>query len=375
MSARERTVQRLDPIGTLGAMPLVILIGAVIVVYSIYSTVQQSDQILRPSAAGAAEALIIATAAFFVYSARPARAPLGAGAHAVIVVAALTASSLFTASTWWDNRLLQDDWGQVTVALLLLGLALFRPAWEIVVSAAASAVVLGATAMAEFPFLEVRNSPWVYALVVAAPVVILACAGAAYAQVMIAALVSWQQQLRESARRLEPEVRATAARILQQEQATLLNREAVPFLTELLRRGELTPADSERARQIADTLRGHARAEADGGWIRQVLGDGDRVRDPRALSEAMDDGQRAALTAYLDALRGLPGGLERRVTIDFAESSGRALCAVGAQAPSRPRLLRRQLIPYLAVFRQVADGAVLRARGDRILLRFEYVAE
>ena len=118
-----------------------------------------------------------------------------------LVLAALLASSLFSASLWGTNRLVQDDWGQIAVALLLLGLALFRPPWEIIISAVACSCLLGATAMAEGPFLEVRDSTWVYATVVAGPVLIVALASAAYARVVVSALLTWQKRASEAATR------------------------------------------------------------------------------------------------------------------------------------------------------------------------------
>ncbi len=374
MIARERTAQQLDPIGTLAGVPMIILVGIVIVVYAVYSTLQQGDQITRPAFAAVALGLIVATTAFFVFSARAARAPLSVVTHAIIVLAALLASSLFSASLWGTNRLVQDDWGQIAVALLLLGLALFRPPWEIIISAVACSCLLGATAMAEGPSLEVRDSTWVYATVVAGPVLIIALASAAYARVVISALLAWQKRASEAARQLEPEVRASAARMLQQDEVTLLNAEAVPFLSDVLGRDTLTVDDLERARSIADTLRAHASAEAHAGWLAHVSEADDRVHDPRMLADGMNDDQRAVLAAFLDAVRRLPQRPEDAVIIDLAESSGRCLCAVSTRSDARDLTARSALLPYLSAFRPIATGARLRIRRGHIALRFEYVA-
>lgn len=374
MKPGERTAQQLDPIGILAGYPVVVLVGAIVIGYAVISTVQQAGQINKPGLAVEALVIIAATVVYFLVSAGPAFAPLTAVTHVVVVAAALFAGGLFTASVWGTNKLVQDDWGQMAVALLLVGLALYRPPAEIFVSAAASACVLGAIAMSEAPFLEIKNSPWVYGTVVAGPVLILALAGGSYARVVIGALLDWQTRARTGARQLEPEVRASAARILHQEQVSLLNAEAVPFLNGILERDRVEPVDLQRAREIANHLRGHATAEASASWLRHAAGPNDRVHDPHALAEAMTDDQRAVLGAYLEAVRRLSRPGDDALVIDLAESSGRYICAVTARSTARDLVARWRLVPYLSVFRQAASGARLRVRRGYVTLRFEYVA-
>lgn len=374
MKPGERTAQQLDPIGILAGYPIVVLVGAIVIAYAVISTVQQVGQINKPGLAVEALVLIVAAVAYFLVSAGPAFAPLTAVTHVIVIAAALFAGSMFTASMWGTNKLVQDDWGQMAVALLLVGLALYRPPAEIFVSAAASACVLGAVAMSEAPFLEIKDSPWVYATVVAGPVLILALAGGSYARVVIGALIGWQTRARAGARQLEPEVRASAARILHQEQVSLLNAEAVPFLTEILERDRIDAGDLPRAREIANHLRGHATAETSASWLRHAAGPNDQVHDPHALAEAMTDDQRAVLSAYLYAVRQLPRPAADAVVIDLAESSGRYICAVSARSTARDLVARWRLVPYLSVLRQAASGARLRVRRGHVTLRFEYVA-
>ncbi|MFP3380791.1 hypothetical protein SB767_31185, partial [Bacillus sp. SIMBA_069] len=73
-----------------------------------------------------------------------------------------------------------------------------------------------------------------------------------------------------------------------QERMTFLNAEAVPFLTELVRRGTVTEEDAGTARGIADRLRGMSVRAVGRPWLADTLdlALGSRAALPGAGGEA-----------------------------------------------------------------------------------------
>jgi hypothetical protein len=383
---RERTPQQLDPVGTLAGLPMVPLFSAVAIGYAIFSTASHGSQVSHPSFAFAAILVLIASAVVFVVVSRPALAPLGLPAHVCIIGLALVASILFTMSVWGTNKRVQDDWGQIAVALLLIAMALFRPPVEVIVSGLVCALVLGGVGALEAPFLIIKTNPLVYATVTATPVVALACAAAAYSLVMTTALTDWQSRASEAIERLEPEVRAGEARVVHQEQVTLLNEAAVPFLAGLLERDAITESDISRAREIAEELRVGAMADYDRGWLSDAVdrtlstrsqfwtqkSTRSQIRDPGRLAEHMVAEQRGTLSAFIVALARARRLEEHSLSIDVEPAGDRCSLVLTAHVDSADRSLRSQLIPYLSVLRAISSDARLRVRAGTVTLSFVY---
>ncbi|WP_431279623.1 hypothetical protein [Leifsonia poae] len=180
----ERTPQRLDPLGVQSAWLLVPILSVVAVGYATYSTINHLDQIRDPVLAWLALGTLVLASVVFMIRTHPARAPFGLWSHVSIIGTSVIAATLFSLSVWGDNDRIQDDWGQVVVAMFLTAMALYRPIPEVIAVAVLSALVLGATAALEARFLEIGNLPIVYFLVAATPVIALACAGCGYAWTM-----------------------------------------------------------------------------------------------------------------------------------------------------------------------------------------------
>lgn len=380
----ERTPQRLDPLGVQSAWLLMPLIGAVTVAYAVYSTFVHHAQFHNPALA--AWALVVLTVAVAVAAIRthPGLAPVGTWSHLAIVGVALASAVLFDASVWGLNERIQDDWGQIAVALLLMAMPLYRPVPEVLATATASALVLGALAAAQAGSVTIVNHPAVYATVAATPVLALACGGAGYAWTMTGETLRWREIARAGQVRLEGELRQVADRMVAQERATALNAEAVPFLTGLLAAGRVTSEDRERARSIATRLRRAAVDAVGRSWLAETVdlalarrGTSDhqerrsRVHDPDRLDRVLSDEQRAIVGALVGTVAALPGLEPASLTIMVSAP----VCPVfllSARAAESRRVLRSALLPFLSSLRSVSLEASMRVRDGELTVRFAY---
>ncbi|MGH1547726.1 hypothetical protein ACRAWB_00505 [Leifsonia poae] len=385
--AVERTPQRLDPLGAQSAWLLIPLLGAVAVGYAVFSSIRHAGQFrdlgLDILAIGV---LLIAVIVASIRS-HPGFAPFGRWSHFSIIAVVLTAACLSTASLWGHNQRIQDDWGQIAVALLLVAMPLYRPIGEVAGSAVVSAVVLGGLAAAQHS-LVISNSPLVYATVAATPILALAAGGAGYAWTMTGETLRWRELAREGQARLDGELRQAADRMIAQERMTALNAEAVPFLTDLLRRKEIAPADVERARVLADHIRGMSVRAVGRTWLADTLSlalgprlaasgrarDGhptaaERVDDPDRLERVLTSDQRAIVGALIATVSGLPGLDPDSLRIS-ASTPDRSTFLLSAQVDEPRAELRRELLPFVSALNATAMDATMRIRGAELKVRF-----
>jgi hypothetical protein len=169
-----------------------------------------------------------------------------------------------------------------------------------------------------------------------------------------------------------------------QEHATALNVEAVPFLTELLAAGRITPDDRERARAIATRLRQAAVDAVGRSWLaetvnmalarRGAVGDlphRSRIDDPDRLDRVLSEEQRAIVGALIGTVADLPG-LDPS---SLAVTVSRPDCPVfvlTARAQEPRRVVRSALVPFLSALQSVSMEASMRVRDGGFTVRFAY---
>lgn len=383
--AFERTPQRLDPLGVQSAWMLVPLLSALAVGYAIYSTVKHGDQVRDPALAYSAIVLLVLAGTAFSVRAHRALAPFGRGAHLSVMAVTVTAALAFTASAWGRNVRIQDDWGQIAVALFLVAMPLYRPISEVIFVACVSAFVIGVSSALQAASLTIVTSPVVYFTVSATPIIALACGGCGYAWTMTGETLAWRQVAKRGQADLDAELRETARRMVVQEQLSTLNEETTPFLADLLRRGEVTADDAATARELAIRLRDEAVSAVDRTWLAERLAHELALRglDPRAarsttmvddpdgLDRVLSEEQRAIVGAIIATTAALPGLVPSSVRIVVSRPEHPAF-ELTATVDQPPREVREALAALLSSLRSVAMDTSLRLRGDHLTIRFEY---
>lgn len=380
----ERTPEQLDPIAVFALRPIVSLVCAFAVCYAIISTIAHEDQIVNPLAAIAAILVLVAAAVIFIVAAQPGVSPMRGGTHVLVIGLTIVACVLFAASVWGADHLIQDNWGQIAIGLLLAAMSSFRPPGEIIISSVISAAIVGGIAAAETPFLVIAGTPVLYATVAATPILAFSLAATGSTKVTTAAVLSWRATARRAIERLEPEIREGAARVVHQEQVALLNQEAVPFFTDLLQRDEVTEADIARAREIAISLRRSAVATVERSWLdeaiaRTIVQSGaspqclsSPLRDPDRLAEFMTTEQRGTLSAILLVISRGVGFDTRTLSVTIERTTSRCHLTLVAHVEASGRAIKAELLPYLSVLRVVAQDARLRVHQGDVALQFFY---
>lgn len=399
------TQQRLDPLGALAAWPLAPVLAAIAIGYAVTATILQADQIHSPLLAALALFSMTAAGAALVYGALPSRAPFEPEMHLAVVGLAVAAHLFGQASMWGHNVLIQDDFGPLGTGLLLLALAPYRPWREIAFSGVVAALIFGAVAMAQAPYLGIVVPPLIYAVVAGVQVLAPAVAGAAYSRRIVRSILEWQSDARQAVVARTEETRGQLAQSVIEQQLGALRAGVIPFLNDVLERGAVSPSDIERAGVLADEVRRTLVAETENTWLdavvareRTVLAERGLtpllvVADPERRAMAFEAEQRAATAALIVALCELRGFDPRSLVVQVTGPSRRdpAPREVGAAAAPAPhdsalyadtvtiqagvdlpaRSLRRALRPYLGVLRVLFVRVKVTVRHPLLTIEFD----
>lgn len=393
-----KSPQVVDPLGTLSAHPLAWIGSIVAVSYAGFQTARQWEAVQQPAVGIAAVVVLVIACAVFLVAAHPTSSPFGPLAAFVVVTLAVVAAALETISRFGSNLLLQDDFGQVTVAILLAMMAPYRPALSLVIGAVASSMALALFPVAQVPYLAVNAPLAEYIVVLVVPPLALGLAAAAFSNGFVRAVRNWQRLVSRAALEIEDEARIGLARSVQQQQVSVLAREVLPFLTRGINASTVELADVERARALADALRGTLVAEIGRTWLDDVAdgiavpgGGSPAVDDPDMLAIRMSGEQRVACAALVAAISADEEIAARSVTVVLRQSAGArpgsrigggpAAASVSVQisatTDAAPRSLSARraeglLVQYLAVVRVLFEGVVVRVAPGAVTVGFDY---
>ncbi len=365
----------------MGARVTSVLVAVAACVYAVAVDVIMREEIQVPYLAALALGALVASAIVLIVASSPYRAPFTRRSHMIAGSLAFTAVVLSAASQWNTNTQIRDDWGPLALGLILFAVAPYRPARELVEVSIISAAGVGLLTLLQLPSFEARLPPIVFVVVAVTPVLLLSSFAAAFAGGIVRSLELWRVQAGQDARNRLAELNATVIQSVQSDRLGVLNRDIVPFLVDVLDRGEILPADREKARLIADSMRSRMVAEVDRSWLASAMeqecapGQGvedNRLQDDDRLAILMTSDQRAALRALIGFLCRCPdirqGSLQITITSDglFCRTSIIATVTAGK------RVVRKALTPYFVVLRGVFDDLQVQFEGPIMIVRFSY---
>ncbi|MFD3443011.1 hypothetical protein ACFDTO_00210 [Microbacteriaceae bacterium 4G12] len=382
--AHESTAQQLDPLGTLSGRRLAIVGASLALLYAVTMTAREFGDLVHPVAATLALLALAAACLALVLGGDPRFAPFTRRRMAFVLTAALLAHLLSAYATWRHNDFVRDDWGPVAVGVLLLAFAPFRPWAEILRSGIAAAVVVAALTVVQLPYFVTAAPPLVLVSAAMAPVLGMTVASATFCRALVGSVKEWDGRATRAREADVGRVREGMARSVQQDRVTILNRDVLPFLTEVLDRDSITEDDHERARRISDSIRGVMISEAGRSWLEDLLlqhrqeamlagiAQDPPVSDPHKVAEFMDLEQRAALRALLDDLLRTPALQRGTLAIRLTSTGSRCDAEVAAVLRMSRHRARCLISPYLAVFRTAFDGVRVERIDTELVLRFSY---
>jgi hypothetical protein len=296
--------------------------------------------------------------AIVLLASSPRRAPFTWRSALAVHLAGLAAVGFEAAAQWGANASVRSDWAPLALALLVLAMACFRPALEILGMATVSAAVtIGVTVVGAIA-ADVSLPPAVYAGLTGGPLLAAGVGAAAFSAALVRRLERWREITREFRGAEAERIRARVRDALHDERLVLVESEIGPFLRELLERGEGTADDADRARTLGDALRRALVEEADGVWLGDLVAE---LHDSDGLAAHMDDTQRAVVEAACASL------IDRRMAATLERVGERARVTLHWSPGGRGRLG-----PELqAMMRIVFPGARVQLTARRVELEFD----
>ncbi|HAM25704.1 MAG TPA: hypothetical protein DCP11_03125 [Microbacteriaceae bacterium] len=381
---RELTRQQIDPAGSTGMRVVTIALTGAAFVYAVALTTTGIPEVTNPAFTVAALAALAVACAILVAMASPYRAPLTARTHFVVHALALAAALFEVIGHWGHNQFIRDDWGAISLGLLLVALGSYRPMREIVTATTVSALFFGFVTLLEVPNLATKASPIAFVIVATVPLLSLGYAAAVFSREIVESISRWQRRASEASRSLVKELRDGITRSVQQDRVTILNRDVLPFFTELLAAGQISNRDRERAREIADSIRRVMVEEVDRSWLENVIelagGSGPGrsgaakvvVDDEHRVAALMATDQRTALRALLVALIETSNFDRSDLRISLSRSGPSYHGRLVANLTLSDFLIRSNFAPYFAVIRSVFTDMSIDFDAPTLTLRFSY---
>jgi len=380
--ARERTRQQLDPAGALGLRPATVIAAAAAFAYALVLTVLAPEGMRHPALSVLALAMLAVSCGILIVQSSPYRAPLGRRTHLLVELFALGGVTFSVVAEWLKKKYIHDDWPAVALGLILLAISPYRPTREVVGVGVLVAIYIGFLTMLQVPFLAARAPAVAFVLAAVTPMLALCLGSAMFSASFALSLERWHLRAEYATKNITRQLRAGIVRSVQQDRVTILNRDVLPFFTDILTRGQMTDEDCARAAAIADSIRGLMVAESDRSWLENVIehtvhGEGggnsaDFVDDPQRLARLISTDQRTALRAFIVALFDSEGFERESLRISFRRKDGKCHGVITAAVGQSDYSARTMLAPYFAVMRVTFSDLHVGFSHSHLKLRMSY---
>lgn len=376
----EYTVQQLDPLAAVNGRAVTVLGSIGIIGYASLMTVFNSADIDSPALAFAAIAVVGVAVSLVIVASSPLRPPVSRTVHIMAVALAMLAMALSAMSTIASNAYIQDDWGTIVVGAVCLIFCPYRPPRELLAVAVFAAIFASFIVVVQTSTLVTDIPVLAFVVVAVTPLLSLSLAGVAFAAIVLTMLRRWQARVGRAVRALADEHRTGITRSVQQDRITILNRDVVPFFTEvMLAQRDLSDADRERALEISDSIRRVMVAEVDRSWLEVLveqasnrLVEASAVHDPSRIASAMSTNQRTAMRALVVEILRHPGIANQAFAIEIAVSADRAEGVIRASFSPADPAPRTAFAPILAVLRVAFVDLQVDLAPSSLTVRFSY---
>jgi len=374
MSVNERTPQQLDPAGSIGSRTLTRLLMIATLVYVVVVTLLAANENRNVVFTVLSIVLLASSAAVVFIQSRPERAPLRRATFIVALALMLLATVASAAGSWKFNIFVGDDWPPIALGAMLLAIGPYRPSRELAVGGIISAGVVGVIVYLQMPFLAANYPPAAFIIVAIAPLLALCFGSVAYSRTFIASVEKWKERAVEDDLTVARTLEVGIARAVQQDRVTILSRDVLPFFGELLARDELTDADRERARSIAESIRGVMVADVDRSWLEgvcELIAPAAVVDDGERLASYISTEGRTALRTLLVAIVESHGFDDARLRIELFSDGD--LCSGVVTASRASKLAPRvDFAPYFALLRATFRAFDFEIHHSDLIVRFSY---
>jgi hypothetical protein len=365
---RGATALELDPLAAISARGFLVVLAAVAVLTAAGLTIVTADQVTSwPLAVGSLVALaagfgwLIRSAFDFTQGLTSDRFATG---FALVAVAAV----LNSLSALGGNLVVRDDWGLITLALVLMAGAPFRASTELGFYTGISTALATVLALLHVFFSPLFPVPVaVTVLVAVAPVLAFGLGSVGYARTLLVGI--YAERLAQAEARDQQFERLRQAFIDDDGIGAIgsVRTEVVPFLAALRTSGSIGPAERARAAELA------ARLQSDLATSRPTDSLGDQVDaliDESGLSLRMHEDDRATIRAVLKALHESPRRTPGTLVLELLEGESERFGMIRCSSED-VRALRAEMLPFLRMMRLMMSTATDEVAGEELLLHFD----
>lgn len=375
-------MENVDPLSAAAARPVTVIIACSMVVLAVVDTAVKAFQVTSPIFLAIAFGALLSAMALLIDRtrlSRPAWSRFSAMAVHVLLIVMMVSAAM---STWGSNVALRDDWAPLVVALTLVALTSYRSPRELAVWTGVHTSVAAVLGLLQGPAASMPLPAPLFAVSGSVVILIVGSAAVAYARSMNGSVLSWEKKAWRRAHSLAREARGGVARSVRQHQITRAGRDAMPVLTRVVERGEVTARDREEAAERATSIRATLVDGVQRSWARDLVDELVSRRpelSPRITVVDPDDAgrrasieQRTLIRAILTAVMDAVG--TRRIDLAIAPPTPETGLTVRIVATGdRPvSAVRDELSPLLAAVRGLARRCVAVERDGALVLEFEY---
>lgn len=377
MSPRSRlTQQEADPIGGVTAMPLVVIGALSAVGIAVTFTVVHWHEVGTPLAALLGIALVLTAAITLIVGVLPSHGPFASERLWLVVTLATGAAVAEYVSTMGRNAVLYDDYGPVSIGMLLLCMAPYATWVALLGSAGLSSAVLSILVLGNAAMAGTGRPVGSILLIGSVAIIALAGAGAAYSRSIVGAILDWQRQANRAALLEDAERRTSEADdpVGVSEGVAVLGREVLPFLASVVAAERLSVADADRARGLAEALQSAMKSGADASWLDDLADSVHHavdvvIDDPSGIAAGLTADQRTALTAIVSWFGN--GSRATQVRVVLAENGAAGRIEVSATLGAMPPK-RREIDRFVSLARAVGFRAESMISRDHAIVELNY---
>lgn len=366
---RGTTALQLDPLASISARGVLVVVAAVSMLVAVGLTFSTTDQISSWPLAVAALVVLAAGFGWFVRSAF--RFDLGVSSDRFATAFALIAIAtvLNSLSCLGTNIVVRDDWGLITLGLALMAAAPFRTHTELGTYVTISALlVLVLVVLHEL--MSFSSSPIpvpVTVLVALAPTLALGLGAVAYARSLLYGIYAERLEQADDRDQQFDELRRAFVDDDVVGGIGGLRSDIVPFLGRIRQSGVVTEADRVRAAELAVALQNAVDASSQS----DSLGDhASRLVDESGLSVRLHEDDRATIRALLIALESSPLTEKGSLVLELLEGESDRFGMVRCSSDD-VRALRTDVLPFIRMTRLMFRTATEQVVGRELLVQFD----
>ncbi len=298
--------QRFDPVSARSLYPLIVCAGVGALGYALVRTVGEVDSITDPFFALTALFFVIAATVLLIVVTDPVNTPVRFLGFGMVIVAANLASVAASLGAWGAPGHFWQNWGPLVIGVFILAFSEFRPGRDLALATVVSCFAVGSMAGLQSALAPSDGVlPFSSSIIAVIPVVLFGAGAAVFSYRMSLGLSRVAETAAREQSGLTRRVRIRLRELLRESGREALSVELVPFLEGVLERGEVTDADTERARRISARLRSVIISDMGLPWLERLARahPGDLVvHDDTALADRFTMEQKVALRALLAAL-------------------------------------------------------------------------